>query len=104
VFNADSTYTKAFQSYESSGGCTTGFTAFESGALSVSGDTLVTTPSSGHMVYEATCSPNLNSDTPLTDLEVETFSWALVPAETDPSTTVLRLRRSDGAESTFAPM
>jgi hypothetical protein len=104
VFEGSGTYTKAYQSYESSGGCTVGFTAFETGSLSASGTTLVTSPGSGHMVYEATCSPELNSDTPLDGLVDETFSWALVPSESDPSVMVLWLQRTDGAESTFTPL
>lgn len=104
LFEATRTYTKAFQSYESNGGCTTGFTAFESGELLVSGATLITRPSSGHLVYEATCSPELDSAEPLDDLVEETFSWQLRPSEYDPAVTVLLLRSEDGAESTFMPL
>lgn len=102
VFEPGGTYTKAFQSYESSGGCTTGFTAFESGVLVADDQVLTTRPSSGRLVYRATCAPDLDSDEPLTDLYDETFDWALVPGEYDPASTVLYLRRTDGAEATFA--
>lgn len=104
LFEADGTYTKAFQSYASNGGCTTGFTAFESGRLTVAGSTFTTRPSSGHLVFEDTCSPSLDSDDPLESLEDETFTWELRPSELDPADTVLWLQRTDGAESTFAPL
>jgi hypothetical protein len=94
VFEPGGHYIKAYQSYESAGGCTTGFTAFENGDLAVDGATLVTHPTSGHMVYRATCSPELDSDTPLEDLVDETFTWS---REGD----TLLLRRDDGAEATF---
>lgn len=97
VFEAGGRYTKAFQSYESAGGCTTGFTAFESGDLIVGGTSLVTHPTSGHMVYRATCSPELDSDTALDQLADETFTWSR-----DGDT--LLLQRDDGAESTFAKL
>lgn len=104
VFEATRTYTKAFQSYESNGGCSAGFTAFESGELLVSGALIVTRPSSGNLVYEATCSPELDSEQPLQDLVEEAFSWQLRPDEYDPAVTVLLLRNEQGAESTFMPL
>ena len=104
IFNKDGSYTKAFQSYESTGGCTTGFTAFESGRFTVQGRTLTTTPTKGRMVYEATCSPSLNSDKPLEDPQKEVFTWELKPNENDPSITSLYLLRSDGNGSSFNPL
>jgi len=101
VFEAGGTYTKAFQSYESSGGCTTGFTAFERGTLYADGAVITTSPHEGRLVYRATCAPELDSDDPITDLADETFDWALRPNEYDPASTDLYLRRTDGAEATF---
>ncbi len=101
VFSADGSYLKAFQSYASNGGCTTGFTAFEEGVAVVVGSELTTRPTSGHMVYEDTCVPSSNSDTPLTDLADETFSFHFEQDEYDPSETVLVLLRTDGAGGTF---
>jgi len=102
VFAADGSYTKGFQSYESSGGCTTGFTAFEQGYADVTVDSLATYPSSGHLTFTDTCAPSLSSDDPIQDLAVEEFSWQLRPSDYDPAETVLFLRRSDGAEATFS--
>lgn len=99
VFEAGGTYTKGFQSYESAGGCTTGFTAFERGALIVEGSELTTRPSSGRLEYRATCSPELDSDEALTDLVDEVFAWTVGVDEY--GATVLELRRDDGAEATF---
>lgn len=101
VFNQDGSYTKAFQSYVSNNGCTTGFTAFESGKVVVKDKTLVTTPDKGRMVYRDNCSPSLNSDKPTEDLKKEEFMWEFKPNEADPSVMSLQLTRSDGAGSAF---
>ncbi|MBE7482084.1 MAG: hypothetical protein HS104_19165 [Polyangiaceae bacterium] len=104
LFRADGSYTKGFQSYYSSGGCTTGFTAFEEGALEASASELSTHPSSGRVKYEDSCAPSLDSEEPAEALSVESFSWALHPSEYDPSSLVLDLVRSDGAGSSFFPL
>jgi hypothetical protein len=101
---ADGSYQKAFQSYESSGGCTTGFTAFEQGIAVASGDQLVLTPSSGHLKYSASCAPSLDSDEPLSDLFQEHFTWSLAASEYDPSEPALHLQAPDGASATFRPL
>jgi hypothetical protein len=93
-FAADGSYRKTFQSYASNGGCSSGFTAFELGLAAVSGNTLQTTPSSGHIQYSDSCAPSLDSDKPETDLSSESFSWEIVADG-------LLLTRSDGAASQF---
>jgi hypothetical protein len=93
-FAADGSYRKTFQSYASNGGCSSGFTAFEVGVAAVSGNTLQTTPSSGHIQYSDSCAPSLDSDKPETDLSSESFSWEIVADG-------LLLTRSDGAASQF---
>lgn len=94
LFEADGSYTKAFQSYASNGGCTTGFSAFEAGQVWMDDAMLTTHPTSGHLVFEDTCSPSLDSDEPLDSLQDETFTWELRSAE-------LWLQRVDGPEATF---
>jgi len=94
VLRADGTYTKAFQSYASNGGCTTGFTAFEAGAYVADASSLRTAPSSGQIQYRDTCAPSLNSDKPATELAAEQFQIQL-------SADQLTLVRSDGATGTF---
>lgn len=104
LFEPNGSYTKAFQSYYGTAGCTTGFTAFESGVLYIDGAVLDTKPSQGHMEFRDTCAPSANADKPLTELEVESFTWQLGPSEYDPSLTVLHLERADGAAATFIPL
>jgi hypothetical protein len=76
VFRPDGTYLKAFQSYVTTGGCTTGFTAFEAGFLQANETQLRLTPNRGQMSYRASCSPSLNSDKPITDLKIEEMTWS----------------------------
>ena len=104
LFEQDGSYTKAFQSYYSNYGCTTGFTAFERGSLSIDGATLTTAPSQGRIEFRDTCVPSANSDELIAELEAEVFAWELRPSEYDPSLTVLFLQRTDGAASTFVPL
>ena len=101
LFRGDGSYTKAFQSYHSNGGCTNGFTAFESGSFSVSGDQLVTHPRSGHLRVSDSCAPSLDSDKPLSDLHDERFSWVTGSIGADTNRPGLQLTRSDGASSLF---
>lgn len=102
VFSADGTFTKGFQSFVSSGGCTTGYTAASYGKLSFPAENRLTTrPDRGTFMYRDTCAPSLNSDEPLDDLSEETFDWAIGADEYDPSVPVLWLRRTDGAEAVF---
>jgi hypothetical protein len=98
VFSADGSFTKGFQSFVSSGGCTTGYTAASFGRVLFQADRLTTRPERGTFLYRDTCAPSLNSDEPLDELGDETFDWAIVPDEIDPSAPVLWLRRIDGAE------
>jgi hypothetical protein len=62
------------------------------------------TPVSGHLKYTASCSPSLDSDEPLTELDAERFTWSLGTAEWDPSTPALYLEAPDGASATFLPL
>lgn len=94
TFAADGTYQKAFQSYASDGGCTTGFTAFENGSVQADETRLTLVPVSGHLKYTDNCAPSLDSDKPTTDLSAESFSWQRTGTD-------LVLVRSDGASSTF---
>ncbi len=89
----DGTYTKAFQSFQSAGGCTTGFTITESGSYTFDLGTLVTTPSTGTKQYRDTCAPSLNSDGAEQGV-VEQFSAQLLGDQ-------LTLTRSDGATAQF---
>lgn len=100
VFEADATYTKAFQSYVSSGGCTTGFTVFESGVASASGSRLTLTPTRGNKKYSDSCAPSLASDDPLSELVTEQLTFRLEPGE-DGQGTQLVLMSEEGAASTF---
>jgi len=97
LFAGDGRYTKAFQSYASNGGCTSGYTAFEEGALRLEGSSLVTLPSSGHLRYTDSCAPSLDSDTPTApeNLVAERFLYAVDGDQ-------LVLQRDDGATSQFA--
>jgi hypothetical protein len=97
---ADGTYTRAFQSYHSNGGCTNGFTVFEQGAYRADPGEIRTSPASGRMRVSDTCSPSLDSDRPLGagDLHPERMAWALVR---DGAETRLRLSGADGAASDF---
>jgi hypothetical protein len=97
LFGGDGRYTKAFQSYASNGGCTSGYTAFEAGTVHLEGNSLVTTPSSGHLKYTDSCAPSLDSDTPTApeNLVVERFSYSVDGDQ-------LVLQRDDGASSQFA--
>jgi hypothetical protein len=94
VFRADGTYTKVFQSYVSTGSCTTGLSAFESGVANASGDGLVTTPSTGKIVFSDTCAPSLDREKPEADPATESFTWSF-----DGPTLVLV--RSDGVTGRF---
>jgi len=104
IFEADGSYQKAFQSYESSGGCTTGFTAFESGTAIVNGDQLALSPDSGRLKYTASCAPSLDSDDPLVDLADEYFTWSLGVSEYDAKVPTLYLEAPEGASATFLPL
>jgi len=99
LFQPGGRYLKGFQSYESSGGCTTGFTVTEQGVIYATDSTLTTHPTSGRRVFEDTCAPSLDSDDPVTDLADETFTWEV--SGDDPTAPVLSLVRTDGAAATF---
>lgn len=102
LFEADGTYTKAFQSYASNGGCTNGFTAFERGIVVADQASLTTRPSSGTLRVEDTCAPSLGSEEPLEELADETFEWAITAGEGGDR--ALWLRRTDGSEATFTEL
>ena len=93
TWRVDGTYDKAFQSWESANGCTTGFTAFETGSFSSDGSSLATRPASGTVRYRDTCAPSLNSDKPA-DIGVEEFTMTLAGDQ-------LTLVRSDGVTGQF---
>ena len=93
VLRADGTYTKAFQSYNSNGGCTNGFTSFESGVAQTNGTQLYLHPTSGHMKVSDSCAPGLNTDQPIA-VSDELFDWQMTADG-------LYLQRSDGASATF---
>ncbi|MGZ3455929.1 MAG: hypothetical protein ACXVEF_40360 [Polyangiales bacterium] len=97
VLRADGSYTKAYQSYVSNGGCTTGMSAFESGTISVNGDRLETDPTSGSTHFSDSCAPSLDSDKPAESLAPETFTFTLEGSE-------LVLVRSDGVTGRFRPL
>ncbi|WP_110887656.1 hypothetical protein [Deinococcus yavapaiensis] len=96
-FASNGTYVKMFQSYHSNYGCTNGFTATEWGTFESDESTLVTYPSGGEMKVVDTCAPSLNSFKPLTDLQVEQFSYAF-------SDSALTMKRSDGMTVTLRPV
>jgi hypothetical protein len=62
TFRADGTYSKAFRSQVSNGGCSTGLSAYEAGVAQVDGDTLRIIPMTGTLSYRDTCVPSLDSD------------------------------------------
>ena len=96
IFRADGSYTKAFQSYNSSGGCTNGFTAFEHGVMQANATQLYLHPTSGQMQVRDSCVSSLNEDKPIS-VSDELFTWEFTAEG-------LYLQRSDGAASTFRPL
>lgn len=94
TLRADGSYDKAFQSWQSANGCTTGFTAFETGSFTSDGSALATTPSTGTVRYRDTCAPSLDSDKPAQDLAVEQFTMTLAGDQ-------LTLVRRDGVTGQF---
>lgn len=94
VFHGDGSYTKAYQSYNSAGGCTNGFTSFDDGDVTLDGAGIVLTPSSSHTKVSDSCAPSLDSDDPNDNLADERFDYAV-------SGDALTLTRSDGASAVF---
>jgi hypothetical protein len=94
VFHGDGSYTKAYQSYNSAGGCTNGFTAFDEGDVTLQGTAIVLTPSSGHIQVSDTCAPSLDSDEPDQNLSEERFDYQVSGDE-------LMLTAPDGTSGVF---